>query len=115
MRRIFWFALLAGVVSPFLNKTTAGAQEEPIFKPNSGIVDYYADHREATPMIDKNVCPPGVADVTGIGTPCGSGGGDSPPINPCSAAGSCGPGVGLDSGLIRLPPETWNVEEFLSR
>lgn len=114
MRRVVQFALLTSVFALSLNRMTVGAQEEPIFKPNSGIVDFYTDHREALPMIDKNVCPPGVTDVTGVGTPCGRGGGN-PPINPCTAAGSCGPGVGLDSGLIRLPPETWNAEEFLSR
>ncbi|MER9300735.1 hypothetical protein NKI38_30340 [Mesorhizobium sp. M0621] len=88
------------------------AQETPIFKPDTGIVDFYAEHREPTPIYDKYSCPPGVSDIAG--TPCG-GGGAAGPINPCGATSSCGPAVGLDGGLIKLPPEKWNIQDYLKQ
>jgi hypothetical protein len=107
-------AFSASCIIIMVSTSQSRAQEAAIFKPNTGIVDFYAEHREPTPMYDKYSCPPGISDLAegGITTPCGGGGGDVP-INPCSATSSCGPGVGLDGGLIKLPPEKWNIQDYL--
>lgn len=97
-----------------LRATAVFPQDAPIFVPDSGLAEYYTKFKSAEPMIDTRECPPGVSGLAADGTvtPCG----DVPtplPINPCSASSSCGPGVGIEGGLVRPVPDQWNAKEIL--
>jgi hypothetical protein len=81
-----------------------------IFSLGSGLTEYYAANKSGKPMIES--CDPGVsAEPVAAGTCGGTGGSVVPPVNPCGSSNSCGPGVGLEGGLIRIAPEQWNVQE----
>lgn len=89
---------------------------EEIFKPGSGLTQYYLEYRGTKPIFEgTNDCPPGVAEIGGTTNPCGGAAPPvTPPINPCDS-GMCGPGVGLEGGLSKTPPDGWNAIDAIVR
>lgn len=101
----------------YLAAQPAGAEDaQNLFDQYPGLVDFYRTHRSSD-SFSELACPPGVSkkEFAAGATPCGpvvplDSPSDGGPISPCGESGACGPGVGLEGGVTKLPLEIWKPQ-----